>query len=114
MRPGIGHSLIPSLSTRSRWIPTNAISAPGITNTWSAKKRDSVAAAMIGPPSKTQDLTGESHPERHQEQKDSHDPGELPRVFVGAEEEHLHHVNRDNREHEVRAPAMQSSNEPAD
>src|SRR5260370_24648883 len=75
--------------------------------------RRSNAEPPIGILIKSQNLTGEGHPERHQEKKDSHDPGELPRVLVSAEEEHLHHVNHDNGEHEVRAPPMEGSNEPA-
>ena len=47
----MGHSLMPSFSTISRCSETNPISSPGMTNTWNAKKRDSVSPAMIGPPS---------------------------------------------------------------
>ncbi len=51
-RPGIGHSLMPSFSTSSRCRPTSADEqAAGMTKTCSAKKRDSVSPAMIGPPS---------------------------------------------------------------
>src|SRR5215510_8626263 len=50
-RPGIGHSLMPSLSTISRCSDTNAINVPGTTKTWTAKNRESVAPPMIGPPS---------------------------------------------------------------
>ena len=42
------------------------------------------------------------------------DPRELARKLVGAEEEHLHHVEQDDRDHEVRAPAVQRAQEPAE
>ena len=34
--------------------------------------------------------------------------------FVSSEKEHLHHVDQDDRDHEVRAPAVQGANEPAE
>ena len=142
MRPGIGHSLMPSFSTISRCTPTNAISIPGITKTCSAKKRDSVAPAMIGPPSirftnhgpmnglrladrspdpkspisvliEAQHLPGERHAQRHQEQEYADDPGQFAGKLVGPEQKHLHHVNEDNGDHEIRAPSVQRANEPA-
>jgi hypothetical protein len=51
IRPGMGHSLIPNFSTMSKCRPTKAINSPGTTKTCSAKNRESVAPAMIGPPS---------------------------------------------------------------
>ena len=129
-RPGIGHSLMPSFSTIKRCRPTNPISIPGMTKTCSAKNRESVAPAMIGPTEhqlhdrgtddrhaardrcadsespirvliETQHLPGEGHAECHQQKKDTDDPGELARKLVGSKEKHLHHVNEDNRHHEV-------------
>ena len=50
MRPGMGHSLMPSFSTRRTCKVTKAINSPGITKTCIAKKRESVGPAMIGPP----------------------------------------------------------------
>ncbi len=52
-RPGIGHSLMPSLSTSQRCSPISAKSSPGMAKTCTAKKRDSVRPAMIGPPRST-------------------------------------------------------------
>src|SRR5262245_37880736 len=49
-RPGMGHSLMPSVSTMRTCRQTNPINSPGTTKTWMAKKRESVAPAMIGPP----------------------------------------------------------------
>ena len=40
-----------------------------------------------------QHLAGEGHAERAQEQDDADDPGQLARILVGAEEEHLDHVD---------------------
>jgi len=56
MRPGIGHSLMPSFKTINRWRQTNPIRSPGITNTCKAKNRERVAPAMIGPPVIFQDV----------------------------------------------------------
>ena len=96
-----------------------------MTNTCRAKKRDSVAPAMIGPPSsrftsqgpttgtrlaidapmpkspigvliEAQHLAREGHAERHQQQKDAEDPRQLARKLVGPEEEDLHHVDEDD------------------
>ena len=90
-----------------------------MTKTCSAKNRESVAPAMMGPPSsmmhrvladersaagdgsadaqppigiliEAQDLSGEGHAESHQQQKDADDPGQLAGKFVGAEEKTWH------------------------
>ena len=138
----MGHSLMPSLSTIHTCSNAKSSSAPGMTKTCSAKKRDSVAPAMMGPPSsrctrpppingtrlddgcadaqapvgvliEAQNLAGEGHAQRHQQQKNADDPGELARKFVGAEQKHLRHVDEDNGDHEVRSPAVQRAQEPA-
>ena len=114
-----------------------------MTKTCSAKKRESVGPAMMGPPSmrstsgaadeghaaddgsadaeapvgvliEAQDLAGKGHAEREQEQEDADDPGELAREFVGAEEEDLHQVNEHDGDHEVGAPAVQGAQIPAE
>src|SRR5438445_12340226 len=111
------------------------MSIPGITKTWSAKNRDSVRPAMIGPPRSTwtsvdpmtgaraaidapipsppvsvlvppEDLPGEGHAERAQEEEDSGDPRQLARVLVGAKEEDLQHVQRHHKHHPIGAPEM--------
>src|SRR5262249_32809956 len=42
------------------------------------------------------------------------DPGELARELVGPEKEDLHHVDEDDRDHEVRAPAVHGADEPSE
>src|SRR6202040_2482049 len=61
-----------------------------------------------------QDLPTKGHPQSHQQKKNANDPGELPRKLVSPEEEDLHHVNENDGYHEVRAPAVQGANEPAE
>jgi hypothetical protein len=57
-------------------------------------------------------LPAERHAQRHQEQEDPDYPGELSRELVGPEQEDLHHVNEDDRNHEVGAPPVQRADEP--
>src|SRR5262249_37770167 len=61
-----------------------------------------------------EDLAGEGHAERAEEQEDADDPRELARVFVGAPQEHLDHVQRHDGDHRIRAPEMQRAQEPAE
>ena len=118
------------------------MSSPGITKTCSAKKRESVSPAMIGPPSsictsvlaekrnaadngyadpqspvgiliEAQDLSGERHAQRHQQQEDAKNPGQLAGKFVGAEQKHLAHVDEHHRDHEVGAPTVDGAQEPS-
>ena len=53
-------------------------------------------------------------PERQSSRKHADDPGQLARELVGAEEEHLRHVDEHERDHEVRAPAVHRAKEPAE
>ena len=53
-----------------------------------------------------EDLPGEGHAERAQEQKNAGDPGQLTRILVGAKEEDLQHVQRHHEHHPVGAPEM--------
>ncbi len=46
-------------------------------------------------------LAGKGHSERQEEQKNTHDPGQLSGKFVSSKKEHLHHVDEDDRDHEV-------------
>ena len=114
-----------------------------MTKTCSAKKRDSVGPAMIGPPSirstsgppmqrhaaenggadaeapvgvliEAQHLSGERHAEGEQEQEDADDPGELARKLIGAEEKDLCQVNEHDGDHEVGAPAVHGAQKPAE
>ena len=49
-----------------------------------------------------------------EQQKNADDPGELARKFVGAEEEYLRHVDENDGDHEVRSPAVQRTQKPAE
>ena len=60
-----------------------------------------------------QHLAGEGHSQSDEKEQDPHQPGELPGILVRTEEEDLHHVDEDDRHHEVRAPAVQGANEPS-
>src|SRR6266481_1769420 len=62
---------------------------------------------------KPQHLPTERHAQRHQQEKDANDPGELSWKFVGSKEEDLHHVNEYDGYHEIRAPSVQCTDEPA-
>ena len=59
-------------------------------------------------------LSGEGHAQSHQQEKNADDPGEFTRELVGSEQEDLHHVNQNNRHHEIGAPSMHRTNEPAE
>jgi len=61
-----------------------------------------------------QDLPGERHAERHQQQKHAENPRELPRKLVGAEQNHLAHVDEDHGHHEIRSPSVHGAQEPAE
>ena len=116
---------------------------PGTRKTCTAKKRDSVRPAMIGPPRSTwtsrladdrraggdgrhdaeapvgvlvpaQHLAGEGHAERAHEEEDPGDPGHLARILVRAEEEDLDHVQRHHRHHGVGAPEVHGAQQPAE
>ena len=61
-----------------------------------------------------EDLTREGHAERAEKQEDADDPRELARVFVGAPEKDLDHVQRHDRDHRVGAPEMDRAQEPTE
>ena len=61
-----------------------------------------------------QDLAREGHAERAQEQEHADDPRELTRVFVGAKQKDLDHVQRHDRDHRVGAPEVDGAQEPAE
>src|SRR5262249_42035166 len=79
----------------------------------STRDGGSNAEPPVGVLIKPQYLPGKRHPQRHQKEEDSDDPGQLSRVLVGAEEENLDHVNQNDRQHEVRAPTVERADEPA-
>src|SRR6266702_5283373 len=60
-----------------------------------------------------QDLPGEGHPERHQQEQHPDHPGEFAGKLEGAEEKDLHHVNDHQSHHEIRAPTMKRADEPS-
>ncbi len=72
------------------------------------------AEAPVGVLVKAENLAGEGHAEGEQEQEDAENPGELARVFVGSEHEDLDHVDEHDGDHEVRAPAVNGAQEPAE
>ena len=59
-------------------------------------------------------LAGEGHAKGHEQQKDAEDPSEFAGKFVSAEEKHLRHVDEHDGDHEVRSPAMQRAEKPAE
>src|SRR5215469_13315793 len=61
-----------------------------------------------------QDLARKGHSKGHQEKEHTDDPGQLPRKLVRTEKEDLDHVNQNNRDHEVGAPTVQRTDEPAE
>ena len=60
-----------------------------------------------------EDLAGERHAQRHDQQQHADDPRQLARVLERAEEKHLHHVDEHQGDHEVRAPAVHRAKKPA-
>src|SRR5271170_7436543 len=61
-----------------------------------------------------QHLAGKRHAERYEQKKHSDDPRKFPRKLVRSKKKDLHHVDQDDCNHEIRAPPMQSPNEPAE
>ncbi len=61
-----------------------------------------------------QDLAGEGHAESHEKKKHADDPGEFAGKFVGAEQKNLNHVDQNDGDHEVGAPAVERANVPAE
>src|SRR6266850_1384544 len=59
-----------------------------------------------------EDLPSEGHAERAQEEEDPSDPRQLARVFVGAEEEDLQHVQGHHEHHAVGAPEVNGAEIP--
>ncbi len=87
---------------------------------WSADEGDAAedggsdAEAPVGVLIEAEDLAGEGHAKSEQEEEDADDPGEFAGELVGAEEEDLHHVDEDDGDHEVGAPAVHGAQEPAE
>ena len=83
-------------------------------NRYAAGNGRSDAQSPISVLIESKHLAGKGHSERQEEQKNTHHPGQLSGEFVSSEKEDLHHVDQDDRDHEIRAPAVQSANEPAE
>jgi hypothetical protein len=81
---------------------------------YAAHDGGSDAEAPVGVLIEAHDLSGKGHAEREQEKEDADDPGEFAREFVCAEEEDLHHVDEHDGDHEVRTPAVQRAQIPAE
>ncbi len=79
-----------------------------------AGDRSSNSQSPISVLIEAQHLSGERHAESHQQQKDSEDPGQFARKFVGAEQKYLRHMNEDDGHHEVGAPSVHRADEPAE
>ena len=79
-----------------------------------ARDRCADAQPPVGVLIESKHLARERHAQRDEQQQDTDNPRELTRKLVCAEEEHLDHVNEDDGDHEVRAPAVQGANEPAE
>src|SRR5215467_5947903 len=79
-----------------------------------AANRCADSESPIGVLIEAQHLSAEGHAEGHQQQKHANDPGKLAGELIGAKEEDLHHVDEDDRHHEVQSPSVQSANEPAE
>src|ERR1700675_1550105 len=78
----------------------------------SARNRCSDPETPIGVLVESQDLSCEGHAECNEEKKHTHNTAQLARIFVGAKQKDLDHVDQYDRNHKVRAPAMQAANEP--
>ena len=89
------------------------IDQPGPDDGNSAHNRGANAQSPIGVLIESQHLACKGHAERHQQKHDAEHPRQLTRILVGAEQEDLHHVDQDDGHHEIRAPAVQGSNEPS-
>ncbi len=79
-----------------------------------AGDRGSDPKPPIGVLIEAQHLPAERHAKSHQQKENADDPGELSGKLVGPKKEDLHHMNENNRHHEVRAPTVQRADEPAE
>ena len=94
--------------------PSTSVTSQGPSNGNAAHNRRSDSQSPIGILVEPHHLSRKAHGECHQEKEDAEYPSQFTRVFIGAEEEDLSHVDQDNGDHEVRTPAMQGSNEPSE
>ena len=134
---------MPSLVTRYRWAPISAASSPGIeqhVDRIEARQRggaefraaaqevaqvgaDQRAGAVdvhahdrrpVGALVERQQIAGEGHHHRQDQQHDADHPVELARVLVGAEEERAPHVQEHEDHHHARAPLVHAADELAE
>ena len=78
-----------------------------------AQDRRADAEPPVGVLIEAQNLSRKCHAQREQQQEDADDPGKFAREFVGAEEKDLHQVNQHDGDHEIRTPAVQRAQIPA-
>src|SRR5579863_1986709 len=98
--------------TRNNRAAQHKIHSPGPNHWHSTRNRCPNSQSPIGVLVESQYLAGEGHGERHQQEEHANHPGQLSRKLVRPEKEDLHHMDQDDRHHEIRAPTVQSSNEP--
>ena len=94
--------------------PQQQVDEPAADERHAAHDRGADSQTPVSVLVETQDLTGESHAKRHQQQENSHDPGEFPRILVGSKQEHLNHMDEHQRHHEVGAPTVHGTQEPSE
>ena len=76
------------------------------------RRADAHAPVGVGIPS--QDLAGEGHAQRHEQQEHAREPVQLARVLEGPVQEDLGHVDHDHHDHGRAGPVVQRSQEPAE
>jgi hypothetical protein len=59
-------------------------------------------------------LPTEGHAQSHEQKKHANNPGKLSRELVSPKQKHLDHVNQNKRHHEIRAPSVHCTDEPAE
>ena len=70
--------------------------------------------APVGVRVPAEDLAGEEHAQRAEEQEDAQDPGQLARVLVGPVQEDLGHVGQHHHDHARPGVVVQRPQEPAE
>ena len=142
-RRASGGSEMPWRMTSMRCSPRNAKIIAGMRKTWIAKKRLSVAPPTVSPPRMkramyspidrraprllgadhdrprrvlipAQQLPGEPHAEREEQEQHAGHPVHLARELVRAGEEHLRHVQAHHEHHRRRAVVVQAAQEAAE
>src|SRR5246127_359286 len=100
--------------TRDDWTSQNQLDEGGTENGNAARDGCPNTEPPICILIEAQYLPAECHAQCHQQQKDANDPGKFAGKLVRSKEKYLNHVNQNNRDHEIRAPAMHGADEPAE